>query len=990
MAIDEKTLLENMKKRFGIDVDLSAIEEKHAKKRKEDALLEKLNSALVKLSVGETLQVEQAFAEPVAIIEEVVEEVVMEKPEAIPLGAQPLPQMPTKDIVTNSVIALAKTTRDKTVAYADSIPDSIRKELDILKKTVTDLHRYARNASQMGGGGEVNLRYLDDVNMASIDDNLFLRYNASTKLFEFVNVTNFIDWHHISTDIIPNVNCAYNLGNNTFRWDSLYVGSNSVIFSDTMGGPDQILSLANQVFYITQGYGANTQFNANAGFNAGGLISQNYSLTLANSQHDFTIGSPIDGGSIIIQRALNVGNSIANSAQSAFQVSVTGLTTIRNNLDIINPIIQTNTAPLTIQSQLGVPQGFTQPGVDIYTINSSNLSNRIVMDTYGNNMYNSIAGRASRGLINSPTALQANDVILRISGNGYDGTQFPASGTARIDLVAAENYSTVSTGSFVRFWTTAPGTNTAAVTMTMTSNATVVNGSFTANDTFINGNLIVTGNTFYANVNNIEVANLNIIVAYNSATPALANGAGLVIDSTGVTWTYNNSSNSWQTTTSIQPSAGMTYNLGSPTRYWANVYSNNTITLNTTVTSNAVLNGNTTANNLTINGNTITGNILPIANAAYDFGSASLNWKNIWADKYYIDGVYFSLVNNQIFFSNNVGLNANGQSNLAATTFSGNVLVNAYLSVNNTTLSNNVAVFSVLGSNTLSPVVFSNTGTLFYLQNQANNNNRILFDTYGNSVYGIITARTARGNISSPTALANNDVVFRITGNGFGNTFGYQGTSRIDLVATENYTDTNKGQNIQFATTKPTTNTAVVTAIIDYDGLHLGNNGAQANIHISGGSNNQILVGDGANNLNWQNFYLADGWTPTLIPTTGTINITTHSATYLKIGPQVTCQFDITVSNMNTSTGNISLGGLPFISKTASGNVGTVQVAFVTSLTDNKSNPTITGVVGANGTTATLWYQQAAGSSINVTQLPTTSIVATTRFIGSVFYTANT
>jgi hypothetical protein len=78
---------------------------------------------------------------------------IEEEPPAIPLGAQPLPQLPEKDIITKSVELLAKTPRDEYVNKADSIPNSIRKELDLMKKTLTDLHRFARNTSGVVSGG---------------------------------------------------------------------------------------------------------------------------------------------------------------------------------------------------------------------------------------------------------------------------------------------------------------------------------------------------------------------------------------------------------------------------------------------------------------------------------------------------------------------------------------------------------------------------------------------------------------------------------------------------------------------------------------------------------------------------------------------------------------------------------------------------------------------------------------------------------------------
>ena len=169
MAIDEKTFLEKMQKAFGVEVDFTAIEEKHAKKRKEDALLENLNKALLKLSEPELKQVEEVFVQPIDVtptseVIEIVEEQLVEQPELITeIGRQPEPELPINDIVTKSVVALSKTNQqDGSIqAVADKLPPGIQKELDIIKKSLADFHRFAQRHSQLGGGGASDVIHLD-------------------------------------------------------------------------------------------------------------------------------------------------------------------------------------------------------------------------------------------------------------------------------------------------------------------------------------------------------------------------------------------------------------------------------------------------------------------------------------------------------------------------------------------------------------------------------------------------------------------------------------------------------------------------------------------------------------------------------------------------------------------------------------------------------------------------------------------------------------
>ena len=333
--MDEEKLLKNFAKALGNENLLEKLEQK---KKKEEQLLENMNRVFSGLSFKEKMQVEKAFEQPVPIIEDVSVGFTAPPPKpgepaAIPLGAQPLPQLPHKDFVTRSVDALSQKSRDEYVAAVDQIPNSIRKELDILKKTVTDLHRFASRVSQMGGGGEVNLRYLDDVDRSTIADGLYLSYNATTKKFQFTNPDHNeenLDLLHVTTDIRPNTDLTYSLGNTTNRWatvwaDEVRVGANSITFSDVVdsGNPEQTLSLANQVFYITQGGGTNTAYNANAGFNAGGIILQNYTVQLANTSKDLVIGSNSDNTSVIINQNLLVNTQITFSDTSTQNVAFT-------------------------------------------------------------------------------------------------------------------------------------------------------------------------------------------------------------------------------------------------------------------------------------------------------------------------------------------------------------------------------------------------------------------------------------------------------------------------------------------------------------------------------------------------------------------------------------------------------------------------------------------------------------------------------------------
>jgi hypothetical protein len=86
---------------------------------------------------------------------------------------------------------------------------------------------------------------------------------------------------------------------------------------------------------------------------------------------------------------------------------------------------------------------------------------------------------------------------------------------------------------------------------------------------------------------------------------------------------------------------------------------------------------------------------------------------------------------------------------------------------------------------------------------------RVLIDDYneGNtSSYPLLAGRASRGNSANPTSIQAGDILFRIGGQGYGNTFTLLGGASIDYVASENYTDLTKGSQLNFTTTPVGTN----------------------------------------------------------------------------------------------------------------------------------------------------------------------------------------
>ena len=120
----------------------------------------------------------------------------------------------------------------------------------------------------------------------------------------------------------------------------------------------------------------------------------------------------------------------------------------------------------------------------------------------------------------------------------------------------------------------------------------------------------------------------------------------------------------------------------------------------------------------------------------------------------------------------------------------------------------NTPAFKITGSaNTGYSQAPLNQGYMMQITGFANTSSRIVNDTFGANAYPAFIGRSARGSVISPAATANGDILLRLSGNGWANSFSQFGQSRIDFVATENFTDTNKGTEIQIWNTTVGTNT---------------------------------------------------------------------------------------------------------------------------------------------------------------------------------------
>ena len=160
-------------------------------------------------------------------------------------------------------------------------------------------------------------------------------------------------------------------------------------------------------------------------------------------------------------------------------------------------------------------------------------------------------------------------------------------------------------------------------------------------------------------------------------------------------------------------------------------------------------------------------------------------------------------------------------SMIANTYMTGAVTVNSTMVLANSNFSTTEAAFTITAAG--SSQTPTQAGTLMQLTSKANTPARVLIDSFGtsNTAYPVIAGRAARGTVSAPTPTQNNDILLRIAGNSYGTT-GYApfGDARIDFVASENHSDTNRGSRIRFWNTPNGSNVVNEIASFNADSVY--------------------------------------------------------------------------------------------------------------------------------------------------------------------------
>ena len=320
------------------------------------------------------------------------------------------------------------------------------------------------------------------------------------------------------------------------------------------------------------------------------------------------------------------------------------------------------------------------------------------------------------------------------------------------------------------------------------------------------------------------------------------------------------------------------------------------------------------------------------------------------------------------------------------------------------------------------------SGTTFRSVGNDGMTNTVAVDAFGTGAFPAFIHRTGRGTSAAPTATKNGDTIGRWGAVGWGDTNFVIDTglgraaSDIRFVATEDFTDTHGGTQIQFYTSPNGGTHRTLSVTMDYTGITTGNIHS-TNVFVSGntisqGTTNLIGTVTTQGNLNVNGNLSIEG---TSINTGTTLmigNTTTVGTTTLTGDVTITGNVNTTGAAANFGTSNFN-GALTIngpmsinnqISLTALGNIafndGTIQNTAAIKQINNGAH--ITGALGFVGnariltlsvdatptnTASTIVSRDAAGDiavgNITATNINTTSVTGNTQIAGSMIIYGN-
>lgn len=242
-------------------------------------------------------------------------------------------------------------------------------------------------------------------------------------------------------DLIPFQDNRQSLGSVLNRWKHLWISGGSIFIKDLTGSVDVALTARDGLLDVL----------GSAGLRVGEFTLQDNTISITNNARDIIIGSTTATGYVQFNRPVRMVDS-ANI--TTFEITRDGLVSIFPK----QTISVTESALSIVGNAEGLQQARNFTGTMLQITGQNGISSRVSIDSFGTGAYPIIAGRAARGTVQTPTAIKANDLLFRLSTQGYGDNQYVPS-IGRISIEAAEDFANATAGTRIKFQLTPTGTN---------------------------------------------------------------------------------------------------------------------------------------------------------------------------------------------------------------------------------------------------------------------------------------------------------------------------------------------------------------------------------------------------------------------------------------------------------------------------------------------------------------------------------------------------
>ena len=410
---------------------------------------------------------------------------------------------PSIDTEISANLVIAKAYTDSRITVSDS-------NAATLGATVQSIWNESNTALALATNISGNVTILQSQMSSNANSIIALtdEYNA------LYNVVNTLSVTSNTANLAIKTQAAYNQANASFN-----------IANSSLQNTASIIIPGNVIINGSTTLNANTYYNGNT-------IQYGAVLTYGNL---ITFGAMTTTGNVITTGNLTATGPVTFNGQfinNGYTVN-NGLTYLNGNTTTTGSFIMTNSTFASNSYAIGIigsSSGQTQApiadGTMLQITGKDNTNSKLIVDAAGPGVYALFNGRSMRGLANTPSALLSGDTIVRYGGNGYGTTGFGSGvgvGGAKIDYVAAENFTDTQKGTNIIIASTPVGSNALVTAVTIAGN----NVTF-ANNVTVTNNLTVSANSIATN----HIT--NNMMQYN-ATQNNANVTQLTNKTTGVT-----------------------------------------------------------------------------------------------------------------------------------------------------------------------------------------------------------------------------------------------------------------------------------------------------------------------------------------------------------------------------------------------------------------------------------------------------------------------